>query len=128
VPALPFWYRPGAPRSTHQGEAHMKKTERINIAEVDDGYQVQRIIQIKIPITDAVTKGAAHQVQASEARILPAFENRDIAIVLTGEEWFAMIAKLLGKPLSDEGRRLNKAAGVKLAEQLKIENARKADQ
>jgi hypothetical protein len=106
----------------------MQKTERINIAEVEDGYQVQRIIQIKIPITDAIPRGAAHAQQAIEQRSLVKFEDRDIAIVLTGEEWFAMIAKLIGKPLSDEGKRLNKDAGVKLAAQLKAESERKADQ
>lgn len=103
----------------------MKKTERINIAEVDDGYQVQRIISLTFPLTDAVTKGAAHQVQASEQGMLSAFEYRDIPIVLTGEEWFALIAKLTGKPLSDKGRRLNKSAAEKMAAQLKTESERK---
>lgn len=104
----------------------MKKTERINIAEVDGGYQVQRIMQITFPLTDAITKGAAHQHQASEQRSLPAFEYREIPIVLTGEEWFALVAKIMGKPLSDKGKRLNKSAAEKMAAQLKIESERKA--
>lgn len=106
----------------------MQKTERINIAEVDDGYQVQRIIQIKIPLTNAIPRGAAHAHQAIEQRSLVEFAQRDMAVVMTGEEWFALVAKAAGNELSSKGRRLAIDAAKKLTEQLTAEAKRKADQ
>ena len=46
------------------------------------------------------------------------FFEREITITLTGAEWFAYIARVLGKPLSAEGARLYSQAGEKIQQQL----------
>jgi hypothetical protein len=38
------------------------------------------------------------------------FSDRPIAITLTGERWFALMAKLAGKPLSEQGEAAYQAA------------------
>jgi hypothetical protein len=49
---------------------------------------------------------------------LPPFSQREVAVVLTGAEWFALLARLLRKPLSDKGRRVYVSAAEKLKGQL----------
>lgn len=42
------------------------------------------------------------------------FAETRIAVTLTGAEWFAIIAKLAGKPLSDSGMKLYLSASAKM--------------
>ncbi len=46
------------------------------------------------------------------------FENSDVTITMKGAEWFALVAKAAGKPLSPEGRVIANSAGRKMCEQL----------
>jgi len=46
------------------------------------------------------------------------FRNLDVTVTLKGEEWFALMTKLAGKPLSDEGRAILRRAQQKLGEQV----------
>jgi hypothetical protein len=46
------------------------------------------------------------------------FSNTPVSVILTGEEWFAICAKLANKGLSDKGKRLVYVAADKLGKQL----------
>jgi len=46
------------------------------------------------------------------------FSNTTVTVTLTGEEWFALTAKLAGHALSDKGRRILQNAQESLAAQL----------
>lgn len=50
---------------------------------------------------------------------MESFADTPIAITLTGAEWFAILAKLADKPLSDDGRRHYQTAGDSMTKQLK---------
>lgn len=59
--------------------------------------------------------------------MLPEFPERKIAIVLTGEEWFALLAKLSGKPLSRQGRGAIGRAINTLAAKLAAESSKSGE-
>jgi hypothetical protein len=46
------------------------------------------------------------------------FGETSISITLLGEEWFALMARILGHPLSPEGSRVYRRAADKLSDQL----------
>jgi hypothetical protein len=57
-------------------------------------------------------------------KIVP-FERRVITLTLSGEEWFTVVAKLAGKPLSADGKELLHRAGVSISNQLAEEAAKR---
>jgi len=46
------------------------------------------------------------------------FSESNICVTLTGEEWFAVIARMTGQPLSKKGNTLYQAAVRKLTKQI----------
>ncbi|MFN4339122.1 hypothetical protein [Parvibaculum sp.] len=54
----------------------------------------------------------------------PWFPDREVAIVLTGEEWFVILAKLADPDsLTERGVEVYAAAAIKFAAQLNAEGA-----
>jgi hypothetical protein len=46
------------------------------------------------------------------------FRDMDVTVTMTGEEWFTLIAKMVGKPLSKKGYQVLKSAQSKLTDQV----------
>jgi hypothetical protein len=46
------------------------------------------------------------------------FSNTDVTVTLKGAQWFALMARLANKPLSEEGEAILKRAKTMLATQL----------
>jgi hypothetical protein len=46
------------------------------------------------------------------------FSKTDVTVTLTGEEWFALLARIAKRPLSPEGAAIYHDATIKLQQQI----------
>jgi hypothetical protein len=56
--------------------------------------------------------------------MLDRFGKTDVTVTLTGEEWFALLARIAKRPLSPEGARIYKVAVGKLQQEILAESDR----
>ena len=50
---------------------------------------------------------------------IPPFSKQQVSVTMSGEEWVALIARVLNKPLSKRGEKVYQEAQLRLTHQLR---------